>query len=144
MSLFASCAIALYVLAGQAGDTELVCAAEGDRIEHGMEHAAGWYNGDTDTAYVMNDMSLEYTIEVLEHELAHAWDLKKGTELNGYPSFFSETHTGFDIEQFARLQTLWRGVWPAEEVYPDVIPTEDEWARMEAAGWLSQQGPTSD
>ena len=141
MSLFASCAIALFMFAGQAGDTELVCAAEGEQIEHNMQNAAGWYNGYTDTVYVMYDMSLEYTIQVLEHELAHAWDLKKGTELNGYPSYFSETHTGFDVEQFARLQTLWMGEWPEGEEFPDVIPTEDEWSRMEAAGWLKAERP---
>ena len=136
---FASCAIALYVLAGQAGSTELVCVAEGERIEAGMQGAAGWYNGETDTAYVMNDLSVSYTIEVLEHELAHAWDLKKGTEHNGYPSFFSETHTGFTVESFARLQTLHRGVWPTAERFPDVVPTEGDWRLMERAGWLMER-----
>jgi hypothetical protein len=131
-----ACLVAMLSLLSVAGDTEIKCVTPGDRIEYGMEYAVGWYNGDEDIAYLVNDLSFEYSREVLQHELAHAWDLAKGTELNGTPSFFSETHTGFDIEQFARLQTLWLGAWPVDEVYPDVIPTDDEWDRMNRAGWL--------
>jgi hypothetical protein len=96
----------------------------------------GFFDGNENHIVVSNDLTMDYTIEVLWHEAAHAWDLKKGTELNGYPSWYSETHTGFDVEQFARLQTLHLGVWPEWEVFPDVTPTDSEWALMEQAGWL--------
>lgn len=130
------CAAAAATMPFAAAGTEVVCVSEQYASSVGMEHAAGWYNGDTDTAYVIDDLDFGYTQEVLAHEFAHAWDLKKGTKLNGYPSFFSETHTGFDVEEFARLQTLHLRVWPANEVYPDVIPTSSEWGAMDRAGWL--------
>lgn len=98
-----------------------------------------YYNGDVNHITISDNLTLEYTVEVLWHEFAHAWDLQKGTELNGYPSFFSETHTGFDVEQFARLQTLYLGEWPEGETFPDTIPTEAEFAQMAAAGWLIER-----
>ena len=132
------CYLALSTMTTHAGPTSMVCADDATKAEAGVtQQAIGWYNGDTDTAYVMEGLSFQYTREVMAHEIAHAWDLRKGTETNGFPSFFSTTHTGFDVEQFARLQTLHRGEWPANEAYPDVIPTDDDWARMDAAGWLS-------
>ena len=131
------CSVALAFMAPHAGETSLECISAEEATEvHGMENPLGWYNGDTDTAYVIEGLSHTYTQEVIWHELAHAWDLKKGTELNGFPSFFSETHTGFDLESFARLQTLHLGVWPSGERYPGEIPTEAEWTAMESAGWL--------
>ena len=119
-----------------AGPTAIQCVSEEARSVMGMEHAAGWYNGDSDTAFVVVGLSPGYTREVLDHELAHAWDLRLGTQVNGSPAFFSEIATGFSVEEFARLQTLWRGTWPANEAFPDVTPTAAEWAAMDRAGWL--------
>lgn len=143
--LIALCWMAVASVTGLAGDTEIFCISEGDRMEwvaewpH-LDHAAGWYDGNTNTVYVMNDMGYEYTVEVLYHELAHAWDLEKGTLYNGEPSYFSATQTGFDVEEFARLQTLWLDMWPENEVFPDVVPTLSEWEAMERAGWLMPGG----
>ena len=126
------CWASALTLLGVVPDTTIACVPE-----HPDNPAVvGWYDGYQDTAYVVQGLGHRYTVEVLWHELAHAWDLKKGTELNGYPSFFSETHTGFDLESFARLQTLRLGVWPEGETYPDTVPTDAEWAAMGAAGWL--------
>ena len=130
------CSLAAFAMLGAAGETEVVCVSPEYAAAVDMEHALGWYNGYEDRAYVVEGLSYGYTQEVLWHELAHAWDLKKGTEVNGYPSFFSETHTAFDLEQFARLQTLWLGVFPEDEVYHDTVPTDGEWRKMYAAGWL--------
>lgn len=130
------CSMALVFMSPHAGETSLACISPEAAEAEGMGHAAGWYNGDTDTAFVVEGLGLSYSVDVLWHELAHSWDLRKGTELNGHPSFFSETHTGFSVEEFARLQTLHLGVWPEAEEFPDVIPTAEEWAVMENAGWL--------
>jgi hypothetical protein len=138
------CSLAALTMVGAAGETEIVCISPEAAEMADMGHAAGWYNGDIDVAFVKDDLGFSYTRAVLFHELAHSWDLRKGTELNGYPSFFSETHTGFDAEEFARLQTYQLGEWPEAEAYPD------EWAyrnpsdigrdmkRMDRAGWLME------
>ena len=131
-----SCLMALTSMLGVADDTGMYCVSPEYAEEAGMGHALGWYDGYEDAAYVVTGQTIEYTAEILWHELAHAWDLKKGTELNGYPSFFSETHTGFDLEAFARLQTLHLRVWPEGEAFPDAVPTDAEWTAMGRAGWL--------
>lgn len=131
------CSLAAFTMLGAAGETEVVCVSPEEAT---IDGAIGWYDGYEDTAYVVEGLSFGYTQEVLWHELAHAWDLKKGTEVNGYPSFFSETHTGFDVEQFARLQTLWMGVWPNGEEWTDVVPSVGDWRLMYGAGWLMGEG----
>ena len=118
------------------GDATIHCVSEEYATSVGMEHAAGWYNGDIDEIFVIDSLTFQYTREVLAHELAHQADLEKGTRINGYPSFFSETHTGFDVEEWARMITYVNGDWPTNEVFPDAIPTQEDIIAMRDAGWL--------
>ena len=96
----------------------------------------GWFDVYTNSVFVMDDLGYQYTTEVIEHEIGHAWDWQLGGRVNGYPSYFSETNTGFDLEEFARMYSFHAGMWPENEIYPDTIPTNAEFFAMEQDGWL--------
>lgn len=137
------CSLALVSMLPFSGSTELECISPEAATAYWTEtygtedfYPLGWYNGYSDTVFLVEGQTFRYSREIIWHELAHSWDLRKGTEVNGYPSYFSETHTGFSVEAYARLWTLYLGVWPQGEVFPDSVPSRAEYEAMEAAGWL--------
>ena len=133
-------ACALAALTMQPTTTADIHCISQDAADAAVPGAAGWYDGDTNDIYVVDNLTFAYTRQVLAHEVAHEADLTKGTELNGYPSFFSETHTGFDVEEWARMVTYTDGVWPTDERYPDAwiyqARAASDIRRMTAAGWI--------
>jgi len=130
------CSMALFLTGGLYGSSEAVCISPAEAEAMGMGHAFGWYDGYEDRLYVQEGLSFYYSMEVVAHEAAHAHDLRLGTRVNGYPSFFSETHTGFDVEEYARMVTFVSGWWPRDEVFPDVVPSSEDYWAMHLAGWL--------
>jgi len=133
------CALLLtLVMAGYPHRTEAVCVTPAVAEAKGLSHAAGWYNGDEDKVYVVYSpqVSPDYVLAVLAHELVHADDLRIGTLVNGYPSFYSQTNTTYDIEHYARLVTHINGSWAINETFPDALPTAHETAHFRALGVL--------
>ena len=144
--LFANlmCVLAIATSSHMAPDhTEAACIPQDEVQQFWQQNyladdpgAAGWYDGDQDKIFVVAGYGFEYATQVFAHEAAHAHDLARGTAVNGYPSWWSETHTSFDVEEWARLVTYVNGDWPADEQFPDAIPTAEEIAAMRDAGWL--------
>jgi hypothetical protein len=144
--VFAEIACAIGIALGSPlapAHTEAVCIPQDEVQQFWQQNyladdpgAAGWFDGNTDTIYIVTGWSIQYSYEIFAHEAAHAHDWARGTEVNGYPSWWSQTHTGFDVEEWARLVTYVNGDWPADEQFPDPIPSAEDVATMRAAGWF--------
>lgn len=83
---------------------------QADLADGKIDRFIGWYDGDTNTITVLDSLERGHLEAVLIHEAAHAYDLARGTEEYGEPTFWS-TRNGVDHEAYAVGVTVWAGWW---------------------------------